>query len=392
MLIFVNYNLLHYPMNSIVVWLKRIFTIQTIGLLVAIGSLLVAIHQVWLDSDGEPVACWNGTELPQNATTRTYVYTATSEQIPIAPLLVTIDNPTQFTAHDVSTKYQTTMQGVKPAYSLDYKTQAGLQGIELRNAETTLPAFEQMPAPINYAELMGASGQINLSLRLTYNGIETPMLVNQQIFLKRFPAYSLQANAATDARTSAPSDAALYIYDPLTGFQALNLSAIPSENTSTPNARPTEPAKPAQPAVTPQKQQQEQPQVAAPSTPKQETAVKSKPAKKKGGTHWTEVVGIFLLVIGGGAMGAFLYMPIGEVFDKLYYQLFDHGFRINFDALKWAFNNEFDNVFGDMHLPNWLSSILYALCIVMGVLATLFYICAIGFMLFSFGLLISKLF
>ena len=91
-------------------------------------------------------------------------------------------------------------------------------------------------------------------------------------------------------------------------------------------------------------------------------------------------------------MGAFLYMPIGEVFDKLYDQFFDHGFRIDFDALKWAFDNEFDNVFGDMHLPNWLSSILYALCIVMGVLATLFYICAIGFMLFSFGALISKLF
>lgn len=375
-------------MNTIVVWLKRIFTIQTIGLLVAIGSLLVAIHQVWLDSDGEPVVSWNGVELQQNATTRTYVYTATSEQIPIAPLLVTIDNPTQFTAHDVSTKYQATTQGVNLTYSFDYKTQAGLQGIELRNADTTLPAFEQMSAPINYAELMGVSGQINLSLRLTYNGIETPMQVNQQIFLKRFPAYSLQANAVTDARAHASSDAALYMYDPLTGFRPLYLSAAPAENTTTPNTQSTQPTKPTQPAVTPQKQQQEQPQVAAPTAPKQETAVKSKPAKKKGGTHWIEVVGFILLCIGGGVLGAFLYMPSGEVFDKL----FEHGFRIDFDALKWAFDNEFDNVFGDMHLPNWLSSILYALCIVMGVLATLLYICVIGVMLFSFGLLISKLF
>ena len=375
-------------MNTIVVWLKRLFTIQTIGLLVAIGSLLVAIHQVWLDSDGEPVVSWNGTELQQNTTTRTYVYTASTEQIPIAPLLVTIDNPTQFTAHDVSTKYQATMQGVKPTYSLDYKTQAGLQGVELRNAETTLPAFEQMPAPINYAELTSPTGQINLSLRLTYNGIETPMQVNQQIFLKRFPAYSLQANAVTDARAHATSDAALYMYDPLTGFRPLYLSAAPTENTTTPNTQTTQPTKPTQPAVTPQKQQQEQPQVAAPTTPKQETAVKSKPAKKKGGTHWIEVVGFILLCIGGGVLGAFLYMPSGEVFDKL----FEHGFRIDFDALKWAFDNEFDNVFGDMHLPNWLSSILYALCIVMGVLATLLYICVIGVMLFSFGLLISKLF
>ena len=379
-------------MNSIVVWLKRIFTIQTIGLLVAIGSLLVAIHQVWLDSDGEPVVSWNGTELQQNATTRTYVYTATTEQIPIAPLLVTIDNPTQFTAHDVSTKYQATMQGVKPAYSLDYKTQAGLQGVELRNAETTLPAFEQMPAPINYAELTSPTGQINLSLRLTYNGIETPMQVNQQIFLKRFPAYSLQANAATDARTSAPSDAALYIYDPLTGFQTLNLSAIPSENTTTTNARPTQPAKPAQPAVTPQKQQQEQPQVAAPTTPKQETAVKAKPAKKKGGTHWTLMVGGFLLILAIGAIIAFLYMPIGAAYSKLGDQIFDYGFRIDIDDLKWAFNNEFDDVFGDMHLPNWLSSILYALCVLAGAIATLLWIGLFILILLGIIALIIKLF
>ncbi len=376
-------------MNTIVVWLKRIFTIQTIGLLVAIGSLLVAIHQVWVDSDGEPVVCWNGAELPQNATTRTYVYTSTTEQIPIAPLLVTIDNPTQFTAHDVSTKYQATMQGVNPTYSLDYKTQAGLQGVELRNADTTLPAFEQMTAPINYAELTSPAGQINLSLRLTYNGIETPMQVNQQIFLKRFPAYSLQANAATDARTSAPSDAALYIYDPLTGFQTLNLSAIPSENTTTPNARPTQPAKP---AVTPQKQQQEQPQVVAPTSPKQETAVKAKPAKKKGGTHWTLMVGGFLLILAIGAIIAFLYMPIGAAYSKLGDQIFDHGFRIDFDALKWAFNNEFDDIFGDMHLPNWLSSILYALCVLAGAIATLLWIGLFILILLGIIALIIKLF
>lgn len=382
-------------MNSIVVWLKRIFTIQTIGLLVAIGSLLVAIHQVWLDSDGEPVVSWNGTELQQNATTRTYVYTATSEQIPIAPLLVTIDNTTQFTAHDVSTKYQATTQGVNLTYSFDYKTQAGLQGIELRNADTTLPAFEQMSAPINYAELMGASGQINLSLRLTYNGIETPMLVNQQIFLKRYPAYSLQANAVTDARAHASSDAALYIYDPQTGFRPLNLSVAPTENTTTPNTQTTQPTKPTQPAVTPQKQQ-EQPQVVTPTSPKQETAVKSKPAKKKGGTHWTLMVGGFLLILAIGAIIAFLYMPIGAAYSKLGDQIFDHGFRIDIDDLRAAFNCEFEDIFGNnlgmRNLPDWIIMIIYALCILMGVVATLLWICLFGIMLFGIGLLIFKLF
>ena len=91
-------------------------------------------------------------------------------------------------------------------------------------------------------------------------------------------------------------------------------------------------------------------------------------------------------------MGAFLYMPSGEVFDKLYDQFFDHGFRIDFDALKWAFDNEFDDVFGDMHLPNWLSSILYALCVLAGAIATLLWIGLFVLILLGIIALIIKLF
>ena len=70
-------------MHSVVQLLKRIFTMQTIGLMVAVGSLLVAIHQVLSDSDGEPVVSWNGAEMAPNSKVTTYVYTSTTEPIAV---------------------------------------------------------------------------------------------------------------------------------------------------------------------------------------------------------------------------------------------------------------------------------------------------------------------
>ena len=95
-----------------------------------------------------------------------------------------------------------------------------------------------------------------------------------------------------------------------------------------------------------------------------------------------------------GTAGVFLIaLVFGCLFyDKLGDQIFDNGFRIDFDALKWAFNNEFDDVFGDMHLPNWLSSILYALCVLAGAIATLLWIGLFILILLGIIALIIKLF
>lgn len=394
-LIFVLHSNFAHAMNSIVVWLKRIFTIQTVGLMVAVGSLLVAIHQVQLDSNGEPTVHWRGNLLQPNMATHTYIYTATEEQIPIAPLLAVVENPTQYTTHDVSTKYQVLSQGVEPHYSIDYKSQAGLQGMELRNIDATLPAFEQMSAPINAVHLTNNEGSIQLKLRLTYNGIETPYEATQHILLRRIAGQPLASLATADAlKKGISADAAIYLYHPSQGFSPLTLSAPHATDSSTPQKQPDATTQ------TPPKQKQPEPAVTQP-TPTQIPAVEATPApKQKSGPHWTEVVGVIMLVIGLGVIGAFLYMPIGEAYSKLGNQIFDNGFRLDFSAMKRAFDDEFEEstapffglLFGKRGLPDWLGSILYGFCILMGIVATICWVCVFALMLFGIGVGISKLF
>ena len=107
-----------------------------------------------------------------------------------------------------------------------------------------------------------------------------------------------------------------------------------------------------------------------------------------------------MLVIGLGVIGAFLYMPIGEAYSKLGTQIFDNGFRLDFSALKRAFDDEFEEstapffglLFGKRGLPDWLGSILYGFCILTGIVATILWVCVFALMLFGIGVGISKLF
>lgn len=364
-------------MHTVIVWLKRIFTIQTIGLMVAVGSLLVAIHQVLSDSSGEPVVCWNDSELEQGSTIRTYIYTSSTEQIPIAPLLAKIDNPSQHTTHDVSAKYQVQPQGVELSYSLDYRAQEGLQGVELRNIDSALPAFEQMSAPVNYAELKGDKGRIELSLRLTYNGIETPFKANQQIIIKRFKASALRTEAIADARKQTMGElSAIYLYSPASGFLPFNTWVENSGGTQ------TKPKYDYQSDVTTKKQEPaKEVTKKVDKKPSAKVGKSSSVKQNKKGPHWVLVVGLILLCSALFFLAFILAEPSEAAYNIIWEQICD-GFKINFSAVKRTFDNGFDTetipfydkMFGSHRTPAFIRGIIYAICWVIFVVMGFFWI------------------
>lgn len=368
-------------MNTIIVWLKRIFTIEVLGLMATVGSLLIAIHQIWLDSDGEPIVVWNGEALQQNATTYTYVYTSTTEQVPIAPLLATIDNQSQFAARDMSAKYNAQIQGVRLTYSMDYKVQLGLQGEDIRNVDSSLSAFEQMTAPINYAELTNAVGQINLTLRLTYNGIDTPFQTNQQIRLQRLSESSLQADALADARTrSTAGHTIFYTYDPFSGFTPLNLSSAYAHN-ATSNEKSTAPT-----SVASSKSEPTDTNVSQ-STTVVDPVDNPTPVKvKKKGARKGELVKVLGIILVCGSLIVLIFMcfvPTLGIIDYI-----DDMSKVNFDQLKRAFNNSFDTTFNDFlakrWVPDWIRSMLYGISLLCILPSALLLLCTIPFALYIF--------
>lgn len=372
-------NLKIAKMHSVIVLLKRIFTIQTIGLMVAVGSLLVAIHQVLSDSSGEPVVSWNGGEMTTGFAVTTYVYTSDSEPIPIAPLLATIENPTQYTAHDVSAKYRARVQGLSLQYSFDYKTQMGMQGIDIRNVESSLPAFEQMSSPINYAEMAGQQGELNLSLRLTYNGIETPFQASQRVVIKRFKS-ALYDNAVKDARKCAMgADDAIYVYMPQNGFMPLSIPAeVPQATKQTAETKgksQSVQSKPhqqsyqsvqsksqhekSQPSVKEKSQQQKQ----------EKKSVQTQVSKRRSkASAWVLTIGLIILGVALMFLCFILYEPSDAAYNLIYDQIFD-GFKINFSAIKRTFDRGFETetepffakMFGSFGMPGIVRGLLYAI-------------------------------
>lgn len=366
-------------MNPIITWLRRIFTIQSIGLMVAIGSLLVTIHQVWLASDGEPIITWYGESLHAGQHTSTLLYTSTKEQIPIAPLLAKVENPTQFTAHDVSTRYQIKTQGVQCTPSESYRMQMELQGVELRNTNASLPAFEQMVAPIQYAKMSGSAGALDLALRLTYNGIDVPIQVHQHIELCHLNTRSLHDAALADARKrSIAAGTSIMLYEPAQGFTPLNLTA------GSVSEEPRSESKPQVTSPTPQPKQQT---VATPRpTPKATPApMVEKVAEQEGRqdhvSFWEGlllIVGILLIGIPCFILLFVILAPTVEFYDQLWKQI-TAGFAINFAALRHAYKNGFEDtsmdflcdLWSDKRVPSGVRSLFYLLSLVGFVAATI---------------------
>lgn len=368
---------------------------QTIGLMVGIGSLLVAVHQVLSDSDGEPVVSWNGAEMAPNSKVTTYVYTSTSESIPIAPLLATIENPTQHTAQDVSAKYCARVQGLTPEYSFDYRTQMGMQGVDIRNVEGALPAFEQMSAPINYVELEGKQGELTLSLRLTYNGIDTPFQATQRVVLRRFKS-ALYDNAVKDARTHVlGANDALYLYMPNNGFTPLVIPAV--EQTTTPVKQTSTVAQNKQqttkkqsvkqtPAQTDKHSVKQTPaqtekhsvkQTTTQTAKKQTTTVKSTKKKRSKAYSWILTIGLIILCSSLAILVAILYEPSEAAYDLILEQICD-GFKINLREVKRAFDLRFwSEIENQYNLSAFTKVILYTLCCIIFLIAGVFWLLAL---------------
>lgn len=370
-------------MHSVIQLLKRIFTMQTIGLMVGIGSLLVAVHQVLSDSDGEPVVSWNGAEMAPNSKVTTYVYTSTSESIPIAPLLATIENPTQHTAQDVSAKYCARVQGLTPEYSFDYRTQMGMQGVDIRNVESSLPAFEQMSAPINYVELEGKQGELTLSLRLTYNGIDTPFQASQRVVFRRFKS-ALYDNAVKDARKCAMgADDAIYVYMPQNGFMPLVIPAV--EQTTTPAKQTSTVAQNKQQTTNKQSVKQTPAQTEKHSVKqtttqtakKQTTTVKSTKKKRSKAYSWILTIGLIILCSSLAILVAILYEPSEAAYDLILEQICD-GFKINLREVKRAFDLRFwSEIENQYNLSAFTKVILYTLCCIIFLIAGVFWLLAL---------------
>ena len=100
-------------------------------------------------------------------------------------------------------------------YQILLKIDFLLAGMELRNVDSVLPAFEKMNAPIDYLELQQIFGECSIKCRVTYNGIETPIEYSHLICVRKMGKKQLVKRAIDDflAQPDFGEKRAIYIYD-----------------------------------------------------------------------------------------------------------------------------------------------------------------------------------
>ena len=86
-------------------WLGRIFSMQTLGFVVAVASLLVGAHQLWLSKAGEPAITWEGSSVEGGNYLCTYVYTAEDTMLRAEPLFAEIENISRHSVRELMVKY-----------------------------------------------------------------------------------------------------------------------------------------------------------------------------------------------------------------------------------------------------------------------------------------------
>ncbi len=196
-------------------WLGRIFSMQTLGLLVAIASLLVGAHQLWLSKTGEPAITWEGSPVEGGNYLCTYVYTAEDAMLRTEPLFARIENVNRHSVRELMVKYLVDNRRVNVMSNSEYKIEFLPTGMELRNLNSVLPAFEKMNAPIDFLELHQTFGECTIKCRVTYNGIETPIEYSHRLYVKKMGKKQLVKRVIDDflAQPDFGEDRAAYIYD-----------------------------------------------------------------------------------------------------------------------------------------------------------------------------------
>lgn len=168
--------------------LKRIINLQTLGFLVALCSLLVAIEQNWLSSGGDISVSINNQEVGTEYSITSYVYYNNQEFDNISSILPNIENDTRFTVNDLNVRYNIISENMTFTTSPNFDISGAKGNVQLKNRERSLYAFESLESPINSITLNNANSSCQIAVKITYNGIEEPINIQQNLYFKNISA------------------------------------------------------------------------------------------------------------------------------------------------------------------------------------------------------------
>ncbi len=162
-------------LQSIVRWMKRIFSLQVLGTLVSLVGLYFAAQQFTREKGGHLTATYDSRPVANGSTKELFVCTQ-QPGTDVGTLLpeLRFANPTAYSIRDFALQYDIEAQGVRFRSTDFYKALASLSLTSLRYYENTLYAYSSIEPPFVSLLAETPDSECRLRIRATYDGAKKP--------------------------------------------------------------------------------------------------------------------------------------------------------------------------------------------------------------------------
>lgn len=155
-------------------WLKRIFSLQVLSLLLALVTGWITYRQFIRDNGGVTTVTYDGTVLSSNGRRQIVVCMDAPGRIPDISLSPTFANESEYSVRDFALQYTYTCRGIRLKPSDFYQTTRTPDKTILRYKEKTLYTYSEAEAPLYGLTAEKDAGQCTAHVRVTYNGARQP--------------------------------------------------------------------------------------------------------------------------------------------------------------------------------------------------------------------------
>ncbi len=162
-------------MQTIVRWMKRIFSLQVFGTVMTLLGLLIAAAQFVREKGGCMTVVCNGETVESGAERNIFVFTEAVER-DVGALLpeLRFSNPTAYSIRDFALQYDIEAEGVQFRSTDFYRTLTSQGRTTLRYHENMLYAYSSIEPPLVSLAAERPEGLCRLRVRATYDGTRRP--------------------------------------------------------------------------------------------------------------------------------------------------------------------------------------------------------------------------
>lgn len=161
--------------NKVLTWLKRIFTLKTLEVILAIGAIVIAYYQFVYQRGGELTIVYGSENVENNGTQYLVICTDTPDSdfngLPLSPEFI---NASEHSVREFQLQYRIKAEGLELQPTINYRIVPDNGYIALRYLDNIIYSYSAADVPIGSVTLTSDFATCDVYARATYDGAKRP--------------------------------------------------------------------------------------------------------------------------------------------------------------------------------------------------------------------------